>query len=115
MVAPWTSIGAFPATAPRCATGRPPSRCICCGASCVATPERVRLFVALELPSRVRSALATWRSEAVGSRDDLRLVAPASLHVTLAFLGSRPADELEPIATAVSDAVAGARAPKLGV
>jgi 2'-5' RNA ligase len=67
----------------------------------VATPERVRLFVALELPARVRERLASWRSEAVGDRDDLRLVAPASLHVTLAFLGSRPAAELDAITSAV--------------
>jgi 2'-5' RNA ligase len=70
----------------------------------VATPERVRLFVALELPSRVRSALASWRSEAVGSRDDLRLVAPASLHVTLAFLGSRPFPDLPEIEASIARA-----------
>jgi RNA 2',3'-cyclic 3'-phosphodiesterase len=81
----------------------------------VATPERVRLFVALELPSRVRSALASWRSEAVGERDDLRLVAPASLHVTLAFLGSRPADALDPISAAVTGAVDGLPAAGLRV
>src|SRR5581483_12164038 len=101
------STGACPATAPRCATARPPWPCTCCDGSCVATPERVRLFVALELPSRVRSALAEWRSTAVRSRDDLRLVAPASLHVTLAFLGSRPAGELDAIAAALAGAVDG--------
>jgi RNA 2',3'-cyclic 3'-phosphodiesterase len=81
----------------------------------VATPERVRLFVALELPSRVRSTLASWRSAAVGERDDLRLVAPGSLHATLAFLGSRPASDLDEIASTVSDAVAGLAAPRLRV
>jgi 2'-5' RNA ligase len=70
----------------------------------VATPERVRLFVALELPSRVRSALDAWRVEAVGSREDLRLVAAASLHVTLAFLGSRPADEVDAIKACIATA-----------
>jgi 2'-5' RNA ligase len=81
----------------------------------VATPERVRLFVALELPSRVRSALDAWRIEAVGSREDLRLVAVASLHVTLAFLGSRPADELEAIKAAVAGASQGQPAASLEV
>jgi 2'-5' RNA ligase len=70
----------------------------------VATPERVRLFVALELPSRARSALDAWRVNALGSREDLRLVAAASLHVTLAFLGSRPADQLDSIEAAVANA-----------
>ena len=68
----------------------------------MATPERVRLFVALELPSRMRSALDAWRRDAVGARDDLRLVAASSLHVTLAFLGSRAAGEVDEIAAAVS-------------
>jgi 2'-5' RNA ligase len=81
----------------------------------VATPERVRLFVALELPSRVRSALDAWRVEAVGSREDLRLVAAASLHVTLAFLGSRPAGELDAIKAAVAGATRGKAAAPLKV
>jgi 2'-5' RNA ligase len=81
----------------------------------VATPERVRLFVALELPSRVRSALASWRSSAVGDRDDLRLVAPSSLHVTLAFLGSRAVGELDAIAAAVVGACDGMPAARLRV
>ena len=70
----------------------------------MATPERVRLFVALELPARVRSELASWRSAAVGERDDLRLVAPASLHVTLAFLGSCPLSDLPEITSLITHA-----------
>jgi RNA 2',3'-cyclic 3'-phosphodiesterase len=81
----------------------------------VATPERVRLFVALELPSRVRSSLDAWRREAVGSREELRLVAASSLHVTLAFLGSRAADDIDAIAAAVSASVAGSPAARLRV
>jgi 2'-5' RNA ligase len=81
----------------------------------VATPERARLFVALELPGRVREQLASWRSEAVGDRDDLRLVAPASLHVTLAFLGSRDVSELDEIMAAVAGAAGGLSAARLRV
>jgi RNA 2',3'-cyclic 3'-phosphodiesterase len=71
--------------------------------------------VALELPARVRSELASWRSAAVGERDDLRLVAPASLHVTLAFLGSRPVDELDAITAALASSVDGLPAARLRV
>ena len=81
----------------------------------MATPEKARLFVALELPARVREQLASWRSSAVGDRDDLRLVAPASLHVTLAFLGSREVSELEAIAAAVEGAAGEVPAPRLRV
>lgn len=49
----------------------------------------MRLFVALELPAAVRSALVAWcPQDAV-----LRPVAAAALHVTLAFLGER--DEVQ--------------------
>ncbi|MEA2385920.1 MAG: 2,3-cyclic 3-phosphodiesterase [Thermoleophilaceae bacterium] len=76
-------------------------------------PDSARLFVALELPARVRMQLVEWRSAAIGDRDDLRLVAADSLHVTLAFLGSRPMAEVEAIAAAVSDAVSGLKAARL--
>jgi RNA 2',3'-cyclic 3'-phosphodiesterase len=81
----------------------------------VATTEKARLFVALELPGRVREQLASWRSAAVGDRDDLRLVAPASLHVTLAFLGSRGVSELDAITAAVAGATVGMPAARLRV
>ena len=55
--------------------------------------ERVRLFVALELPDLVRDALVEWRPSARG----LRLVDPAALHVTLCFFGSRHKREIPPI------------------
>jgi 2'-5' RNA ligase len=42
-------------------------------------------------------------------------VAPGSLHVTLAFIGSRPVSELDAIATAVSEAVSGLPAARLRV
>jgi 2'-5' RNA ligase len=53
--------------------------------------ERLRLFVALELPSEVRSALAAWCE--LAAPGGVRRVPAANLHLTLAFLGSRsPAD-----------------------
>jgi 2'-5' RNA ligase len=58
----------------------------------------VRLFVALELPPPVVAGLVAWGREA--DRDGLRRLAPASLHVTLAFLGSRPDEEAEAIGAA---------------
>ncbi len=60
--------------------------------------ERVRLFVALELPERVRDALVQWRPAARG----LRLIEASDLHVTLCFLGWR----LERETPAILDACA---------
>jgi 2'-5' RNA ligase len=82
----------------------------------LATPDgpRARLFVALELPADARDALTKWQAEALAGRDtELRAVAPEALHVTLAFLGSRPEREIDAIAKAVREAVARERAPRL--
>jgi 2'-5' RNA ligase len=49
----------------------------------------VRLFVAVDLPLEVRTALAAWAASAVGRDERLRLVPADSLHVTLVFLGDR--------------------------
>jgi 2'-5' RNA ligase len=54
---------------------------------------RARLFIALDLPERVRTGIAAWGSEALAD-PVLRPVGPESLHVTLAFLGYLPEKEI---------------------
>jgi 2'-5' RNA ligase len=72
--------------------------------------ERPRLFVALPLPRDAVERLAEWqRRELTGGR----IVPPENLHVTLAFLGARPAEELTAIADALREAAAGAERPVL--
>ena len=56
----------------------------------------MRLFVALDLPGDVRTALATWADEAAPPA--VRRVAAANLHLTLAFLGSRDDDAAQAVA-----------------
>ncbi len=65
----------------------------------------MRLFVALEPPPGVRDALADWARTAVGEDPQLRLVAPAALHLTLAFLGERDAAEVPLLAPALARAL----------
>jgi 2'-5' RNA ligase len=67
--------------------------------------ERARLFCALRLPDEALDALCAWQAEHLSAR----VVVREHLHVTLAFLGHRPVDELESILTATRDAAAGAR------
>jgi len=58
--------------------------------------EKLRLFVALELPATARRALAAFRD-----RTDpavWRPVRDEALHLTLAFLGSRPASDVDVVA-----------------
>ena len=73
--------------------------------------ERLRLFLALQLPDPVVEALADWQSRHLRGR----IVPPGNLHVTLAVLGSRPAHELESICTVLRDAAAAFAPPLLGV
>jgi RNA 2',3'-cyclic 3'-phosphodiesterase len=58
--------------------------------------DHLRLFVALELPAAVRDALTAFR-EAAADPDIWRPVSPDALHLTLAFLGRRPATDLPAI------------------
>jgi RNA 2',3'-cyclic 3'-phosphodiesterase len=64
---------------------------------------RARMFVALDLPEGVREGIAGWGEEELAD-PALRPVPIGSLHVTLAFLGSRPEDEVERIAAAMEEA-----------
>jgi 2'-5' RNA ligase len=58
---------------------------------------RARLFVALELPDELRAGIEAWGREALAD-PALRPLSAESLHVTLAFLGSRPEEEIGPLA-----------------
>jgi RNA 2',3'-cyclic 3'-phosphodiesterase len=62
---------------------------------------RARLFVALDLPERVREGIAAWGGSALAD-PALRPVAPGSLHVTLAFLGWLPEKEVARLARIVA-------------
>jgi RNA 2',3'-cyclic 3'-phosphodiesterase len=74
--------------------------------------ERFRLFCALRLPDDAIVPLVEWQqSELRGGR----LVPPGNLHVTLAFLGSRPADELPAITGALHTAAAATDGVRLKV
>jgi 2'-5' RNA ligase len=65
--------------------------------------ERLRLFLALRLPEQVLDAVVAWQGEQL---QRVRVVAREHLHVTLAFLGHRPAGELDGILAALREAAA---------
>jgi RNA 2',3'-cyclic 3'-phosphodiesterase len=66
-------------------------------AASVAGHERLRLFCGFPLPADALDGIVQWQSEHL----DGRVVPPANLHVTLAFLGSRPSEELPAIVDAL--------------
>jgi RNA 2',3'-cyclic 3'-phosphodiesterase len=71
------------------------------GAATVGVDDRLRIFLALELPEDVEAALREW-----GERHLVRGRRLESFHVTLAFLGSRPRSELDSILGALRESAA---------
>jgi 2'-5' RNA ligase len=67
--------------------------------------ERIRLFCALQLPDETVDELTAWQMQHLRNG---RIVPPENLHVTLAFLGSRPAGEVPAIVDALRAASAAA-------
>jgi 2'-5' RNA ligase len=72
--------------------------------------DRIRLFCALRLPPETVERLAAWQGEHVRVG---RPVVPDNLHVTLAFLGHRPAAERPAVVDALHAAAAGHGRPAL--
>jgi RNA 2',3'-cyclic 3'-phosphodiesterase len=66
----------------------------------VGADERLRLFLGLRLPDEVLDRLERWQETHLSGR----VVTRANLHITLAFLGSRPAAELPGIVDALAQA-----------
>jgi 2'-5' RNA ligase len=73
----------------------------------VSGDERLRLFLALRLPEPVLDVLEAWQDEHLRG---VRIVPRGHLHITLAFLGSRPAAELDAVVGELRTAAAGAPA-----
>jgi 2'-5' RNA ligase len=73
--------------------------------------DRLRLFVALDLPAEARAALAAFRDAEVAAAPEVwRPVRDEALHLTLAFLGHRPEGDVEAV-QAVIERCAGAAPP----
>ena len=72
--------------------------------------DRLRLFCALVLPDETVERLVAWQPRELQGG---RLVTAANLHVTLAFLGSRPSIELPAISRALRDVAAPVAKPRL--
>jgi 2'-5' RNA ligase len=74
---------------------------------------RARLFIALELPARVRAGVAEWGREALAD-PALRPVKAESLHITLVFLGYRSEKEIPRLAEIVEASRTSAPTVELG-
>jgi len=65
----------------------------------------VRLFVALDLPDAIREGIGAWGT-GVPADPALRVVPVENLHITLAFLGSRPERDAERVAKVIEQSAA---------
>src|SRR5213082_56367 len=57
----------------------------------------MRLFIAIELPSKIRKELKDMQNELRSLASTAKWVAPESIHITLKFLGEVPEKRLEEI------------------
>jgi 2'-5' RNA ligase len=69
----------------------------------------MRLFLALTLPASTRAGLAGATASLQSALPDVRWVRAEALHLTLVFLGERPAGQVEAIAQAAGTACGGRR------
>ena len=74
--------------------------------------ERLRLFLGFRLPEHAARAITGWQREVLPEHG-VRPVSLENLHVTIAFLGTRSAADVGPIASVLREAVAGVPAPVL--
>jgi 2'-5' RNA ligase len=71
------------------------------------TMPTVRTFIAVDLPEEVRDYLARCQERLRAAGANVKWTRPEQIHLTLVFLGNVPADELDLLAEAVREAVAG--------
>jgi 2'-5' RNA ligase len=63
--------------------------------------DHLRLFIGLPLPPEPLRRLVEWQDAEFPRRRGLRIVPAENLHVTIAFLGRRPAGDARPIVEAI--------------
>jgi 2'-5' RNA ligase len=74
--------------------------------------ERLRLFLGFAIPDAAGTEIVRWQRDELDGRN-VRVVPRENLHVTIAFLGSRPAGEVGAITDVLRTAVHGVAEPLL--
>jgi 2'-5' RNA ligase len=67
----------------------------------------IRAFLAIEMPETLRAGLALVQGELKRSHADVRWVAAGNIHLTLKFFGNVPDEEIDTLALAAQEVVAG--------
>src|SRR5688572_11450040 len=77
----------------------------------VGRDERLRLFLGFRLPESAADAIVRWQRDELPEHQHVSPVSRENLHVTRAFLASRPADAVDSIAGALRAAAEGVAPP----
>jgi 2'-5' RNA ligase len=78
--------------------------------------ERIRAFIAIELPEAVRTEITHIQDQIkVKSKIHIRWVKPSNIHLTLKFLGDINSNQVEDIIKAIGDASPGFGSFRLGI
>ena len=72
---------------------------------CGVRVDKLRLFIAIEIPAEVRRRLAEIEKELMASGADVKWVPEGNFHATLKFLGYVDEDRVEQVSRAVESAV----------
>jgi RNA 2',3'-cyclic 3'-phosphodiesterase len=67
--------------------------------------EKIRSFIAVDIPSLLRERFAVLQDELRQTRADVKWTRPEGIHLTLKFLGSVSPEDLDKIGSAVAPAV----------
>ena len=79
------------------------------------TSDRIRAFVALEMPESVRETIRREQGAIKTELPRARWTRPEGQHLTLKFLGETSAHELRALATSIEEGVAGLPAVKVNL
>jgi len=77
------------------------------------TTDRIRAFIALDIPREVRNALQRLQEALRTAGVRARWVRPENVHLTVRFLGDVPAGAVSAITAALAGAAGGLTAPEL--
>jgi 2'-5' RNA ligase len=79
----------------------------------VESRDRLRLFCALRLPAETVERLLVWQRETLPDREGVRPLRREQMHVTLAFLGTRPVTDVPAVSEALEEACRRVELPSL--
>ena len=67
--------------------------------------ERIRTFIAVELPDTIKTQVEQLESRLIKARADIKWVKPQNIHITLKFLGEITTERVEAACTGVRKAL----------